>query len=369
MKKLTTVSLLALLAPTGLEAQNFCLRLQTAEGPYDADRCLVTTLDESRTEALSRDTLTLTNHEAELTLNLDEVREATISFFRGETATLGLYMPLVPGDTLTLRATADGWEYGGSEFYRQAGEIKSRCNALEAQYRQDIANAADTAQRAIYEKFRADYTNTIVAYARQNPDAEGVVAWLPYAMGDAITVIKLLSARVRKESPVAPLVQRTLREEEEKADRMRELEKAKAGIREGAPAPDFTLKDIHGSDLTLSSLRGKYVILDFWGSWCVWCIRGMPKMKEYYAKYAGKVEILGIDCGDTEERWMKAVQDNELPWLHVYNPKDGTVTTTYAIEGFPTKILIAPDGSIAKVIVGESDDFYALLDELFGEEQ
>ena len=50
-------------------------------------------------------------------------------------------------------------------------------------------------------------------------------------------------------------------------------------------APDFTLNDINGKPLVLSSLRGKYVILDFWGSWCVWCIRGIPNMKEYYNKY------------------------------------------------------------------------------------
>ena len=50
-------------------------------------------------------------------------------------------------------------------------------------------------------------------------------------------------------------------------------------------APDFTLNDINGKPLALSSLRGKYVVIDFWGSWCGWCIKGIPKMKEYYAKY------------------------------------------------------------------------------------
>ena len=68
-------------------------------------------------------------------------------------------------------------------------------------------------------------------------------------------------------------------------------------------APDFTLNDINGKPLALSSLRGKYVILDFWGSWCVWCIRGIPNMKEYYNKYKGKFEILGIDCNDSEQEW------------------------------------------------------------------
>ena len=111
-------------------------------------------------------------------------------------------------------------------------------------------------------------------------------------------------------------------------------------------APDFTLNDLNGKPLTLSSLRGKYVILDFWGSWCVWCIKGFPQMKEYYQKYAGKFEILGIDCNDPEAKWKAAVEKYELPWLHVYCPRDSKVLDMYEIQGFPTKIIVGPDGKI-----------------------
>ena len=130
-------------------------------------------------------------------------------------------------------------------------------------------------------------------------------------------------------------------------------------------APDFTLNDLSGKPLTLSSLRGKYVILDFWGSWCGWCIKGIPQMKEYYQKYAGKFEILGIDCNDPEERWKAAVEKYELPWLHVYNPQGSQVLEQYGIQGFPTKIVVGPDGKIVKTIIGEDPAFYTFLDELF----
>ena len=136
---------------------------------------------------------------------------------------------------------------------------------------------------------------------------------------------------------------------------------------DGTEAPDFTLNDLSGKPLTLSSLRGKYVILDFWGSWCVWCIKGIPQMKEYYQKYAGKFEILGIDCNDSEEKWKTAVEKYELPWLHVYNTRDSKVLQQYDIEGFPTKIIVGPDGKIVKAIIGEDPAFYTLLDQLFGE--
>ncbi len=133
----------------------------------------------------------------------------------------------------------------------------------------------------------------------------------------------------------------------------------------GNAAPDFTLNDLSGKPLTLSSLRGKYVILDFWGSWCVWCIKGIPQMKEYYQKYAGKFEILGIDCNDTEAKWKAAVEKYEMPWLHVYNPRDSKVLEQYEIQGFPTKIIVGPDGNIVKTIIGEDPAFYTFLDELF----
>ena len=130
-------------------------------------------------------------------------------------------------------------------------------------------------------------------------------------------------------------------------------------------APDFTLNDINGKPLTLSSLRGKYVILDFWGSWCVWCIKGMPRMKEYYQKYAGKLEILGIDCNDTEEEWKAAVTKLELPWLHVYNTESSDVLQQYGVQGFPTKVVVSPEGKVAHVVVGEDPAFYTYLDSLF----
>ena len=130
-------------------------------------------------------------------------------------------------------------------------------------------------------------------------------------------------------------------------------------------APDFTLNDFNGKPLSLSSLRGKYVIIDFWGSWCGWCIKGFPNMKAYYQKYQGKFEILGIDCNDSEEKWKEAVRQYGLPWLHVYLPETSDLLEQYGIQGFPTKIIVSPEGKIVKTIVGEDPAFYTLLDEMF----
>ena len=151
----------------------------------------------------------------------------------------------------------------------------------------------------------------------------------------------------------------------EAIERQKAREEARKNMVEGVTAPDFTLKDLQGKDLTLSSLRGKYVVLDFWGSWCGWCIKGIPDMKKYYEKYKDRMEILGVDCNDTEEKWKAAVEKHELPWLHVRNTDEADITVKYGIQGYPTKIVIDPEGKVAKIVVGEDPAFYKYLDELF----
>ena len=135
-------------------------------------------------------------------------------------------------------------------------------------------------------------------------------------------------------------------------------------IRAGVQAPDFTAKKVDGTTFTLSSLQGQYVVLDFWGSWCKWCIKGFPDMKEAYAKYKGKVEFVGIACRDTEEKWKAATAKYELPWISVLNPAGNDLVKVYQVEGFPTKIVIDPKGKIAKIVLGEDPAFYTYLDSL-----
>ena len=133
-------------------------------------------------------------------------------------------------------------------------------------------------------------------------------------------------------------------------------------IKEGAAAPDFTAQKVDGKSFTLSSLQGKWVVLDFWGSWCKWCIKGFPDMKAAYAKHKGKVEFVGVACRDSEEKWKAATAKYELPWISVLNPAEGDLVKVYEVQGFPTKIVIDPQGKIAKVVLGEDPAFYPYLD-------
>lgn len=131
-------------------------------------------------------------------------------------------------------------------------------------------------------------------------------------------------------------------------------------------APGFTLKNLDGKDVSLSDFIGKWVILDFWGSWCPWCIKGFPELKEAYEKYNGILEIIGIDCRESEADWKAGVEKYELPWVNVYNPEGSTLLKEYEVQGFPTKVIINPQGKIKNITIGHNPEFFTVLEELLG---
>lgn len=143
---------------------------------------------------------------------------------------------------------------------------------------------------------------------------------------------------------------------------------AQENIKEGAEAPLFTLIDNHNNDVSLASYRGKWVVLDFWGTWCGYCIKGIPAMKAAYEKHKDYCEFISIDCNDSREKWLEGLDEYQMPWIHLYNSNDvapsENVSAIYAIQGFPTKIIITPDGLIHKIFVGESPEFYEELDKI-----
>lgn len=295
---------------------------------------------------------------------------------RGQMMIYNLPLPAVPGETVEISGTVMQPTIGGSAFYKDYATVmdfvktfnKSMLEAADAYN----AAAKDSLQR---EKAGEDYaTNMATAskllidqlfgYARQNPDSEISAYLASFIQTEYIEdYLKLLSPKA-KESRMKPAVEAAV----SRLEAERKMKEAEANVAEGKPAPDFTLNDIHGKPFSLSSLRGKYVVLDFWGSWCGWCIKGMPEMKRYYAKYSGKFEIVGIDCNDTERKWKEAVEKNALLWINVKSEQEDATPERYAVKGFPTKVVVAPDGTIAKIAVGESPEFYKYLDSLFGEE-
>ncbi len=155
-------------------------------------------------------------------------------------------------------------------------------------------------------------------------------------------------------------------EEAERREKERQEQLAKL---EGSDAPELALPTFDGTTLSLKSLQGKVVVVDFWGKWCYWCMKGMPDMKKYYEKYQGKMEILGVNYGDTDEVWRQTTQEENLSWKHVKMEKSQRqILSDFGVAGFPTKVVVSAEGKILKIVVGEDPGFYTYLDTLLGQE-
>ena len=130
------------------------------------------------------------------------------------------------------------------------------------------------------------------------------------------------------------------------------------------PAGDFSGLTAEGKPFSLDSAKGKYIVVDFWGTWCGACIYGFPKMKQFYTRYKDKVEFLSIDCRDSEASWRAGLTKYQLPWPQLYQRSNGIDwMTKYYISAFPTKILLDPRGKVIQVSTGMlDDDFFKTLE-------
>jgi len=117
----------------------------------------------------------------------------------------------------------------------------------------------------------------------------------------------------------------------------------------GAMAPDFRQPDTAGRNVALSSLRGKYVLIDFWASWCGPCREENPNLLNAYQKYKDKnFTVLAISLDKDRKSWIKAIKEDKLPWEQLSDLKgfDNAAGKLYAVGAIPTNYLIDPTGKV-----------------------
>lgn len=117
----------------------------------------------------------------------------------------------------------------------------------------------------------------------------------------------------------------------------------------GKEAPEISLPDTEGKMVSLSSYRGKYVLVDFWASWCGPCRRENPNVVEAFNRFRNKnFTILGVSLDRNKEAWEKAIAADNLNWTHISDLKqwESVVVPMYKISGIPFNVLIDPQGKV-----------------------
>ncbi|WP_157530738.1 TlpA disulfide reductase family protein [Hymenobacter norwichensis] len=238
------------------------------------------------------------------------------------------------------------------QLNRTMSQSKMQMGRLEQRYNQNAqANRTDSMQ-VIEKKFyalQAIGTESIKTMVRQNPKSvvsSFVVANLinpdeQFAFADSMTTVfktaqpdsRYTKALVAKLEPMRSTAV-------------------------GVQAPEINLSAPDGKALPLSSLRGKYVLIDFWASWCGPCRRENPNVVKAYNKYKGKgFEIYGVSFDQDRDKWLKAIQADGLIWKHVSDLKgwESAAGQTYSIKSIPASILLDPQGRIiGKNLRGEA---------------
>jgi peroxiredoxin len=263
---------------------------------------------------------------------------------------------------ISSKDSLDHAKFSGSKVYdemlafdKETGETVMRINRnanLEVQKGTDAQQKDPAFIKAIdvrVQSKRAARKEKLLLFAKNHPASDFSVTALTEALGGFKVPV----------SEVEPIFN-TLTAEVRTTYAGKGLEKllnasSITGI--GAKAPVFTQNDANGKPVSLTDLRGKYVLLEFWASWCHPCRAESPNLLKQYKIYKSKgFEILSVSVDSDKSRWLEAIAKDGLTWTQVSDLKgwDNEARKLYGLSGVPGNFLISPEGKIiAKNLIGE----------------
>ena len=278
---------------------------------------------------------------------------------------------VVPGEHCVINGTLTDYTVSGSKFYKDWGVFHemTKANAAarhelmesipgEGEEDPDYDMAAYSAKdRALKQEWDA----LAMDYIRQHPESD-LSAYLARELSladDFYEAEEIISEKVKK-GRLGYLIERKSLSLDAEALRQASMK----DIYVGAQAPDFTLETSTGESFTLSDHRGGWVLLDFWGTWCGWCVEGLPTVKEIAQTYKDKLTVVSVDTADPKQAWLEGIKEHGMDWVQVYNSREDAIDSKYAVQGFPGFYLIDPQGVIQLMEFGEPAHFVELIGEL-----
>ena len=256
-----------------------------------------------------------------------------------------------------------GWmseTYMALQAYKNAIECADKVIELAGDDRQLLLKAYNNKGLALQESAeRKDPKKLQAAEAvfRQGLAMEGAPAILRYNLGVTLLQLKRdeegiteLKAYVKDQPSGAYL------------EMARNMIKDPRRARENF-APDFAFTSSEGEHITLEDLRGKVVLLDFWGTWCPPCVESVPELRNLYKRYSkeGTFMIIGISSDSDEQEWREFTVKNKMVWPQ-YRDENHRILRAYGIHAFPTYILIDHEGIVRFSSIGLSWQRAASLD-------
>ncbi|RZM29843.1 MAG: TlpA family protein disulfide reductase [Pedobacter sp.] len=139
-------------------------------------------------------------------------------------------------------------------------------------------------------------------------------------------------------------------------------------LKKGSVIPQIAYNDPNGKVVDINSFKGKYVLIDFWASWCGPCRKAIPEIKELYSAYKDKgFEVLSVSVDTDNAAWRKAMDEEQMPWPQVLSPDKNKTLADFMVVGIPTLYLIDKEGKIVEKYTGFSANLKSQLIKLFDE--